>query len=114
MKIELHEIPVKDVFQGYLDSAENGVVAYNGLLNVRPAFQREFVWEIEQIEKLFDSIMRGYPISSMLLWRVEGKSKSKWKFYKFIDSFVAGANDKPISNELVITKFSYDNDDSKD
>ena len=40
MKIELHEIPVRDVVAGYVDSAENGVVGYGGKLNIRPAFQR--------------------------------------------------------------------------
>lgn len=37
MKIELNEIPVREVQEGYLDSAENGVVAYGGKLDVRPA-----------------------------------------------------------------------------
>lgn len=36
-----------------------------------PAFQREFVWSPEQIERLFDSLMQGYPISSMLFWKVK-------------------------------------------
>jgi hypothetical protein len=45
MQIELNEITIREVFKGYIDSAENGVVAYNGLLNVRPAFQREFVYK---------------------------------------------------------------------
>ena len=40
MKIELHEIPIREVAQGYKDSAEDGVVAYGGLLDVRPAYQR--------------------------------------------------------------------------
>ena len=34
MKIELHEIPVRDVVAGYVDSAENGVVGYGGKLNI--------------------------------------------------------------------------------
>jgi len=65
-----------------------------------PAFQREFVWKSDQIEKLFDSLMRGYPTSSMLFWKVKGDTKTKWKFYKFIDSFILGADDKSVSNEL--------------
>ena len=56
MKIELHEILVRDVFQGYLDSAENGVIAYNGLLNVRPAFQREFVYKDKQRDEVIKTI----------------------------------------------------------
>ena len=44
MKIELHEIPARDVVEGYTDSAENGVTGYNGRLNISPAFQREFIY----------------------------------------------------------------------
>ncbi len=36
-----------------------------------PAIQREFVWGADQIERLFDSLMREYPISSFLFWQVE-------------------------------------------
>lgn len=52
-----------------------------------PAFQREYVWEPHQIEELFDSLMRGYPISSMLFWRVKDESKTAWKFYSFLEYF---------------------------
>ena len=46
MRIELHEILVRDVVNGYIDSAENGVVGYGGKLNIRPAFQREFIYQL--------------------------------------------------------------------
>lgn len=52
-----------------------------------PAFQREFVWSSLQIESLFDSLMKGYPISSMLLWKVKGETKADFKFYKFLNEF---------------------------
>ncbi len=73
-----------------------------------PAFQREFVWKSEQIEKLFDSLMRNYPTSSMLFWKVKGDTKTKWKFYKFINSFVLDANDHIVSNELFNSTNSND------
>jgi uncharacterized protein with ParB-like and HNH nuclease domain len=53
-----------------------------------PAFQREFVWSSDQIEKLFDSLMKGYPISSMLFWRVKGETKTDFRFYKFLHQFI--------------------------
>jgi len=53
-----------------------------------PAFQREFVWNSDQIEKLFDSLMQGYPISSMLFWKVKGDTKSDFRFYQFLTKFV--------------------------
>ena len=43
---------------------------------VLPSIQREFVWEPEQIEQLFDSLMRNYPISTFLFWNVK-KEKVK-------------------------------------
>ncbi|MDR1532988.1 MAG: hypothetical protein LBS62_12570 [Clostridiales bacterium] len=44
MNIKLHEIPIREVVVGYKDSAENGVTGYGGKLNIRPAFQREFIF----------------------------------------------------------------------
>ena len=65
MKIELHEIPIRDVFKGYTDSAENGVVAYNGLLNVRPAFQREFVYKDSQRDEVIRTVRKDFPLNVM-------------------------------------------------
>ena len=52
-----------------------------------PAIQREFVWSSDRIEWLFDSLMKGYPISSLLLWKVEGKTAKDYQFYKFINEY---------------------------
>ncbi|EAI6361312.1 DUF262 domain-containing protein [Campylobacter coli] len=52
-----------------------------------PAFQREYVWGPRQIEELFDSLMRGYPVSSMLFWKVKDESKTAWKFYRFLEYY---------------------------
>lgn len=65
-----------------------------------PAFQRDFVWSAEQIERLFDSLMRNYPTNSMLFWKVKGATRTKWKFYKFIDTFILNASNKQIINPL--------------
>ena len=51
---------------------------------VLPAIQREFVWRPEQIECLFDSLMRRYPIGSFLFWMVRRESIEKYKFYDFM------------------------------
>jgi uncharacterized protein with ParB-like and HNH nuclease domain len=48
-----------------------------------PNIQRPFVWSEEQIERLFDSIMREYPISTLLVWRTQSKIKCR----KFIDHY---------------------------
>src|SRR5947209_3972590 len=51
---------------------------------VLPAIQREFVWNPEQIERLFDSLMQGYPFGTFLFWKVEAVTSSKFKFYDFV------------------------------
>jgi uncharacterized protein with ParB-like and HNH nuclease domain len=56
---------------------------------VLPAIQREFIWEPEQIELLFDSLLRGYPMSSFLFWEVPAKQVSDWQFYKFLTHYHA-------------------------
>jgi uncharacterized protein with ParB-like and HNH nuclease domain len=52
-----------------------------------PGIQREFEWKHGKIEWLFDSIMRKYPISSFLFWRVEGETRSKYHFYKILREY---------------------------
>ena len=54
---------------------------------VLPAIQRELVWNSDQITRLFDSLMRDYPISSFLFWRVDRDSCRKYKFYAFLDRY---------------------------
>jgi hypothetical protein len=51
---------------------------------VLPAIQREFVWKPEQIERLFDSLMQGYPFGTFLFWKVEASTSNKFKFYDFV------------------------------
>jgi len=52
-----------------------------------PAIQREFVWDTDQIEKLFDSILGDYPIGSFLFWKVNDKNKEQWTTFEFIRKF---------------------------
>ena len=65
MQIKLHEIPVRDVVAGYRDSEENGVVGYNGKLNIRPAFQREFIYKDKQRDEVIKTITKGFPLNVM-------------------------------------------------
>ncbi len=54
---------------------------------VLPAIQREFVWNPAQICRLFDSLMRGYPIGSFLFWKVTGETFKKFVFYEVIRDY---------------------------
>lgn len=65
MKIKLHEIPVREVVAGYIDSAENGVTGYNGRLNIRPAFQREFIYRDKQRDEVIRTVRKDFPLNVM-------------------------------------------------
>jgi uncharacterized protein with ParB-like and HNH nuclease domain len=52
-----------------------------------PAIQREFVWGDIRIVKLFDSLMRGYPIGSFLFWKVDRDKSKRFQFYEFIRNY---------------------------
>lgn len=52
-----------------------------------PAIQRHFVWKQDQICKLFDSMMRGYPIGTFLFWEVDDNKRDDYAFYEFIQDF---------------------------
>jgi len=52
-----------------------------------PAIQREFVWKPDQIIRLFDSLLRGYPIGSFLFWNIEKDRIKDYQFYEFVRDF---------------------------
>lgn len=60
---------------------------------VLPAIQREFVWRQDQVIRLFDSAMRGYPIGGFLSWKVEPKTVRKFRFYGFMKDY-SGYNNR--------------------
>ncbi len=63
------------------------VLDYINRTTFLPAIQREFVWERDGIEKLFDSLMNNYPIGSFLFWKIREENKDVWTAYKFIQDF---------------------------
>jgi len=65
MKIELHEITVREITENYKDSAEEGVVGYNGKLDIRPKYQREFVYKEKQRNAVIETIRRDFPLNVM-------------------------------------------------
>jgi uncharacterized protein with ParB-like and HNH nuclease domain len=52
-----------------------------------PAIQREVVWDVDKIARLFDSLMRDYPIGSFLFWKVDKENAKKYKFYEFMRDY---------------------------
>ena len=65
MKIDLHKIPIREVVAGYVDSAENGVIGYGGKLNIRPAFQREFIYKEKERNEVIRTIKKKFPLNVM-------------------------------------------------
>ncbi len=65
MKIELRRIKIRDILKGYKDDAENGVFGYSGRLNIRPAYQREFVYKDKQRDAVIDTIRKNFPLNLM-------------------------------------------------
>ncbi len=55
-----------------------------------PGIQRPFVWEPEQIIRLFDSLLRGYPINSFLFWELLPENVGDWDIYRFVRDFRQG------------------------
>lgn len=69
MLIDLHKIKVKDLTKGYVDNAEKGVFAYDGKLDVRPPYQREFVYDEKKRNAVIDTLRQGFPLNVMY-WAV--------------------------------------------
>ena len=69
MDIILHQIKVRDLVEGYVDNQENGVRAYGGRLDVRPPYQREFVYKEKQRDAVIDTLTQGFPLNVMY-WAV--------------------------------------------
>jgi hypothetical protein len=69
MIIELNKIKVKELADGYKDKNEEGVVGYGGKLDIRPPYQREFIYSGEQRGSVIDSIFKEYPLNVMY-WAV--------------------------------------------
>lgn len=69
MKIELKKITVREVAENYRDNDEDGVVGYDGKLNIRPKYQREFVYDAKQRDAVMGTIRKGFPLNVMY-WAV--------------------------------------------
>lgn len=71
MKIDLQNIKVAELVDGYEDKKEEGVRGYTGRLNIRPAFQREFIYKEKQRNEVINTVRRNFPLNTMY-WAVAG------------------------------------------
>lgn len=98
MKIELKEIPVRDVVDGYENNDEEGVVGYGGKLNIRPKYQREFIYKDKQRDSVIETVRKDFPLNVMYWVKNEDDT------YEVLDG-----QQRTISVcEFIIGKFSLD------
>jgi Protein of unknown function DUF262/HNH endonuclease len=69
MEIKLTEILVRELIEGYEDKDENGVVGYGGKLDIRPPYQREFIYKDKQRDAVIHTINKDFPLNVMY-WAV--------------------------------------------
>ena len=69
MNIELKELTIKELADGYQDNSENGVVAFAGKLDIRPPYQREFIYKDKQRDAVINTITKNFPLNVMY-WAV--------------------------------------------
>ncbi len=72
MKIELRHVTVAELIEAFADNGEQGVVGYGGKLNIRPAYQREFIYKEKQRNAVIDTVRKGFPLNTMY-WAVAGE-----------------------------------------
>ena len=65
MKIQLHQIKIRDIVNGYINNDEDGVVGYDGKLNIRPKYQREFIYNDKQQQEVIRTVLKNFPLNVM-------------------------------------------------
>ena len=65
MTIKQISVTVKEITQGYVNNEELGVRGYNGLLDIRPPYQREFIYNDKEQQAVINTVLHGYPLNVM-------------------------------------------------
>lgn len=93
---------------------DNSITIYEALQNIKegrfvmPAFQRQFVWSMEQIEKLWDSILLDYPIATFLFWTVDDSNVSSDTYFcEFLSKTTFNSRKQPDSANYDLININY-------
>ena len=98
MKIELQNISIKDLVKGYVNNDEEGVSGFNGKLNIRPKYQREFIYDDKKRNAVISTVMKNFPLNVMY-W-----AKNQDESFEVLDG-----QQRTISIcEYLVGNFSYD------
>ncbi len=65
MTIKQISVTVGEITQGYVNNEEQGVRGYNGLLDIRPPYQREFIYNDKEQQAVINTVLKGYPLNVM-------------------------------------------------
>lgn len=99
MEVRLKEITIKDLVKDYKDHDEEGIIGFGGKLDIRPPYQREFVYNDNQRKAVIDTVVKGFPLNVMY-WAVRENSD-----YEIIDG-----QQRTISIcQFINSDFSYNN-----
>lgn len=99
MKTTEYPITVRDLYAGFADRGDAGVVAYNVRLDIRPPYQRAFIYKPEQQQAVIDTALQGAPLS-IIYWAAREPDASNPAEYEVLDGqqrtlslmrFIAGA-----------------------
>lgn len=83
----------------YASSTIGAVVDKVNRTHFLPAIQRPFVWTSGQVVALFDSLLKGYPISSFMFWALDEETKAEVRFYRFLENFRPDARNEVTTAE---------------
>lgn len=84
MQIEQRTITVRDVTDDYLNNDEEGVRGYHDRLDIRPPYQREFVYKDKQRDEVIRTVLKGLPLNVMY-WCKTGKNEDDKETYEVLD-----------------------------
>lgn len=85
MKITLKQIPVRAIAEKYVDLGDEGVFAYDNNLTVRPAYQREYIYDDKRRNAVVDSVFNGFPINVMYWAYIPANKASSLPEYELLD-----------------------------
>ena len=65
MTIKQMDVTVGEITKGYINNEEKGVKGYGGLLDIRPPYQREFIYNEKEQQAVINTVLNGYPLNVM-------------------------------------------------
>ena len=101
MKIDKIEVSVGEITKGYINNDENGVRGYDGQLDIRPPYQREFIYDVKEQQAVITTVLNGYPLNIMYWVRRSDDAECPYE--------VMDGQQRTLSLcEYVAGKYSYD------